>query len=307
MQIRTRTREERMHKRIRSILKNRKGFSVIEFVVVAGLVVLVGVATLVVLLQFRAQADLDSATEGIRGALGISRSRTLGSENASTYGVYFESATYTIFTGRVYVPGAPSNEPQQIPTGIEIFNVQLSTSTPSVVFDRLTGNTSTTGTIGLRRIGDVSPSRTIVVESSGNVSLAAASVAQLGTRVTDTRHLHFDLGWTIQNAETLRLRFSDPPNPDVVNDIAMASYFDAPKSMFLWEGDTSVYGANQHIKVHTHSLDSLNTMLSVHRDRRNNSKALTLSIIDGIEKQIASYTASGTSTVEIYGGTMSQQ
>src|SRR3989338_1125627 len=94
MQIRTRTREERMHKRIRSILKNRKGFSVIEFVVVASLVVLVGVATLVVLLQFRAQADLDSATEGIRGALGISRSRTLGSENASTYGVYFESATY---------------------------------------------------------------------------------------------------------------------------------------------------------------------------------------------------------------------
>ena len=292
---------------MRSILKSQKGFSMVELIVVVGLVALVGAATMVVLSQFRAQADLDSTTEGIRGALSISRSRTLGSEDALAYGVYFESATYTIFTGRVYVSGDASNEPQQIPEGIEIFNVQLSTSAPVVVFDRLTGNTSTTGTIGLRRSGDVSQLRTIVVESSGNTSLSGASVAQLDTRVTDTRHVHFDLGWSIQNAETLRLRFSDPPNPDVLSDVAMASYFDAPKSIFLWEGDTSVYGANQHIKVHTHNLDTLSTTLSIHRDRRYNSRALTLSVIDGIEKEIVSYAASGTSTAGIYGGVMSLQ
>ena len=257
------------------------------------------------LTTFRQQSDIDSVGEGILGTLRMARSKTISSENASGYGVHFESATYTLFTGRTYTPGSSSNEDYALPSRVEIFSIVLSTSTQSVAFDRLTGHTSTTGTIHIRPVGNVATARTMRIDSSGDVSIAASSVPALNTRITDTRHLHFDLGWSIQNATTLRLRFYDSPNPDIVNDITMAP--SPPRTSFSWEGDTNVYGQNQHLRAETHSLDASNTLLSIRRHRDLNTKALKISIIDGIEKNIVSYTASGTSTVEIYGGTMTVQ
>ncbi|OGH70138.1 MAG: hypothetical protein A2754_02720 [Candidatus Magasanikbacteria bacterium RIFCSPHIGHO2_01_FULL_47_8] len=60
-------------------------------------------------------------------------------------------------------------------------------------------------------------------------------------------------------------------------------------------------GNTETIRVHTHYLDANDTALSVHRDRRYNEKALTI-YIDG--KNIASYTANGTTTIGDYGGKM---
>jgi hypothetical protein len=142
-----------------------------------------------------------------------------------------------------------------------------------------------------------------LIGSSGEVSLSS-TVSPTGTRVVDTRHLHFDLGWSIQNKNTLTLAFTDAPNPSVTQNIAMAGYFNAGKTSFNWSGKVTVNGSDQVLTILTHTLDAFSTVLSVTRDARYNNKALTISI-DGL--QIVSYTSAGVATVGASGGTMSAQ
>lgn len=272
--------------------------------IVVGIIAIVSAFTIASLSTFRQQSDLDSDAQGVLAALRLARSRTISSENAQSHGVHFSSATYTLFTGRAYDQSATTNEAHALGDRIELYVIALSTSTDVVLFDRLTGFTSTTGTLHLRSEGS-DLSRVIRIDASGEATNEATSVSVLNTRLTDTRHLHFQLGWSIENAQTLRLRFADPPNPDIINDIDMEP--NAPRSSFAWEGDTSVYGSSEHIRVEAHSLTPSDTLLSVHRLRDQNAKALTISIIDGIEKEIVSYAASGTSTTGIYGGVMTIQ
>lgn len=125
--------------------------------------------------------------------------------------------------------------------------------------------------------------------------------------LSDSRHLEFDLldlasrGWTIRGASTLRLVFHDPPNPDVVSNISMASFFNSDQTVFNWEGSVSVNGDVETLRAHTHYIDANDTTLSIHRDRRLNGKAVDISI-DG--KAIVSYAATGVPTVGAYGGVM---
>lgn len=123
----------------------------------------------------------------------------------------------------------------------------------------------------------------------------------------DSRHLEFDLkdpfgfSWSIQGASSSTLTFSDPPNPDVIENIVMANFFNATSSEFDWEQDIDVNGNNERIRIHTHYIDSNNTILSIHRDQRFNEKVLAI-LIDS--KSIVSYAANGAPTVGSYGGNM---
>lgn len=124
---------------------------------------------------------------------------------------------------------------------------------------------------------------------------------------TDSRHLEFDLenpfgyGWSIQGATTLTLVFSDSPNPDITKNVTMANFFSGGATGFGWEDEVDVNGDTEELRVHTHYIDSNDTVLSIHRDQILNNKAVAISI-DG--KAIVSYTAGGTPTVEAYGGNM---
>jgi hypothetical protein len=100
------------------------------------------------------------------------------------------------------------------------------------------------------------------------------------------------------------LRFSDPPNPDVVENISMSAYMNADRTNFDWSGSVLVGGEAQVLRAHTHSLTDFDTTLSVHRDRRFNTKAVEISI-DG--QDIASYEGDGTVTVGFFGGAMEIQ
>ena len=119
--------------------------------------------------------------------------------------------------------------------------------------------------------------------------------------LSDSRHLEFDLGWSISGASTLTLTFHDPGNPDVVESVSMASFFNTGNTEFDWEGSVDVYGDNETLRIHTHYLDSNDTILSIDRERDTNSKAVDISIDSNA---IVSYAADGTPTVGASGGVM---
>lgn len=119
--------------------------------------------------------------------------------------------------------------------------------------------------------------------------------------LTDSRHLEFNLGWSIKTSTTLTLTFHDPGNPDVAENISMADFFNSENTAFDWEGSVDVYGDMQTIRAHTHYIDDNDTILSIHRSRKDNSKALDI-LIDS--NDIASYLSDGTPTIGTGGGYM---
>jgi hypothetical protein len=139
-----------------------------------------------------------------------------------------------------------------------------------------------------------------LINSLGQASIEE-EVNPSETRYADTRHLHFNCP-SIQNSNTLTLVFSGT-NP-VTRNITMASYFNAEKTIFFWEGTTTVDGTDQKIKVHTHFLDQFNSIISIHRDRRYNNKALEIRI-DGVS--VVSYDSGGDATIGTFCSDMEAQ
>ena len=104
---------------------------------------------------------------------------------------------------------------------------------------------------------------------------------------TDSRHLEFDLGFSLRSINTITLSFN---GGSAVTNIDVSAFMNPGGTMFKWEGDTDVGGAPQTIRIATSYIDDNDTILSIARDARLNNTALAISA-DGTT--VVSYTAAG--------------
>ncbi len=279
-----------------------KGFTLLEIIIVVAIVSAVGAIGIVSIRSFQQFADIDAAANQIVAVLREARDRTAATDAATAYGVRFEADRYVRFLGPAYDEGAATNAVYFLPPALELFDINLGGDS-EIIFSSLDGSADQAGSTSVRAVDDPSEFRTIEIFSTGAVGIAG-TVEPTGARITDSRHVHFDLGWSIRNSNTLTLRFSDPPNSDTVENVAIADYMNQGETKFDWSGTVAVGGEAQKLRVHTHELTEFETVLSVHRDRRFNTKALEISI-DG--QEIASYESDGTATVGFFGGAMEIQ
>ena len=272
----------------------RRGFTLIEILIATGILAVLLVISLARFGTFGQQVQLNTSAQQIISVLELARNQTVGSEDGTQYGVHFDITNnqYILFKGDNF---AASTETREYDLDkVEIYEVNLvPVGSDDVVFERIRGDTTNPGDLRIRLIGDTSKTETILINSLGQVSLIE-SVVPTGTRIVDTRHIHLDFGWTMQSSNTMRLIFSDPPGPDVTRDIDIPSFTTPGK--FKWEGTVDVSGSDQVLRIHTHTLDASNTVLSVHRDRRFNDKALEIQI-DGTT--IVTYDAAGIATPSV--------
>ena len=278
---------------------NQKGLSLIEVLIVILVIIILIGSAFVSYRLFEKRTELESTAQNILATLKLAQTKTLASEGASQYGIHFESSQYVLFKGEAHQEGAAENKIYQIPSRLEIYNIDLSGGGNDVVFQRISGLTDQNGIIDLRIILQPDKIKTITIQSSGQVELGLASTECCTTNhLTDTRHVHLNLGWSIQDSVTLTLSF--PDTPEVINNINMADYFGGGGTEFNWSETIDVNGQNQELRIHTHSLDAFNTILCVHRDRGKNNKPLQISID---AKDIISYTTEGEISIGLYGGT----
>lgn len=282
-------------------MKNSFGTTLVELLVtVAVLLILTGMA-IPAFNFFRRESDLTNNAEEIINSLRLAQNKTLASEGESQYGVYFDDTTsphqYTLFKGIDFASRDISfDEVRKLSKWMEIYEINLG-GVNEVVFNRITGLSSQSGNVSLRLKTDITKTRIIYIESSGQVGLTTPSTPTDG-RIEDSRHVHFDFGWSIQNATTLKFNFV---NASQIETVDMAGYFNADKTEFDWDGEFTVGEIEQVFRVHTHSLNAFNTLLCIHRDRNNgkNTEKVTISIIDGgVEKDIAHYLADANNSVE---------
>ena len=147
-----------------------KGFSLLEIIVVIGILVLLAALGTGSLLQFSKTTDLNSSVEGSVSSLLEARSKTLSSQEESQYGVHFESDKIVLFRGAVYFSGDPLNEEAALPSSVETASISLNGGGSDVIFKKLTGETDQYGTVTFRLKSDISKTRVITVGSTGVVS-----------------------------------------------------------------------------------------------------------------------------------------
>lgn len=276
-----------------------KGVTLIELIIVVSILSVLALLAFIGIATLRENIDLESVGQNVLSTLRFAQTKTVASESDTVYGIHFETDRYVLFEGASYSAGAASNEVHVLPTTLEFASWSIGGGS-EVIFARVTGATSQTGTIVLQVEGDSTRSRTIAVLASGQVTVAGSAVSQTGTRITDTRHVHYTLGWSMSGSTTMRLFF--PSVPNVTEDISIPTYTSGGK--FDWSGTVDVNGSNQVLRIHSHLLDPFNTILSVHRERDENTNAVDISV-DG--NLITRYDAAGNVTLGPFGGTMEAQ
>jgi type II secretory pathway pseudopilin PulG len=290
-----------------------KSFTLIEILIVIGILIILITIFFPTFRSFRTESNLNNSVEQIINTLRLVQGKTLASDGASQWGIYFSTSTiphqYTLFQGADYASRiASSDEIYNLPESVEIYDINLAAGA-EVVFDRLIGSTDQFGDLSLRLKTDPTKNQTIYIENSGQAGLTPPSVPSDAGRIKDSRHVHFDLGWSIQNATIVEFHFPIIPQTEQVD---MADYFNAGKTEFDWEGTFVVDGVDQTFRLHTHSLNAFNTLLCIHRDRneeRNNQEVVIYIVDGGIDKDIAHYLADIDDTVikGFYVDTMEKQ
>lgn len=269
-------------------MKKERGFTLIELLIS---VAVLGLISAVVILGYSAVSkgsDLKTAAFKILDVLNLAHTRTVASLATSSYGVHFEPSQYVLFKGTAYDVADPNNIFYPLPSTLQIANITLAGAGVDVVFDRLTGKTSQNGSLVVRFINDSTRSKTITILSSGRSDIIETAQTPAGTRVTDTRHVHFTYGASIASVTNLVLNF---PDDVVTENIPFASYYSG--SAFDWSGTVTVAGVNQTLRVHTHADTGSSADFSVTRDMRYNTKALQISLDT---QNLVNYAANGAVT-----------
>jgi len=291
-----------------------KGFTLIEILIAIGILFILIIIAFPIFRFFGAEANLNNSAEEIINTLRLAQGKTLASEGASQWGIYFSTSTtphqYVLFQGENYALRVTSSEEiYDIIEPVEIYDINLTTGGSEVIFDRLIGSTGQPGSISLRLETDPAKTKTIYIENSGQVGLFVPSVPSDDDRIKDSRRVHFDLGWSIQNATTVKFSFPGIPQTE---EVYIVDYFNADKTEFDWQGKFTIDGTDQVFRLHTRHLDAFNTILCIHRDRNNNKndQEVIIYIIDEeIDKEVAHYLADPNDTVEMgfYVDTMERQ
>lgn len=270
-------------------MPKKEGFSLIELVVVVAILLILAGFFLISLNLLRHKNSLDYSAQEIIKTLRLAQNKTLASEGNSSFGVNFASNKFTLFKGSVFNQFDAENQERKLTTDVTISQINLANATSSIVFDRLTGTTANNGFIKIELTNDSSQNKDIFIETSGAVSVAGSS-ADDASRLTDSRHTHVLFNQNTKTSAALTLFF---PDDGFTENIDYQTYLNAAQTEFFWEGDIVVGGFAQRLKIHSHELTDMATLFCIHRDRRQNSKAINISL-DG--QNLINYTATGTTT-----------
>jgi len=277
-----------------------RSFTLIEILIVIGIIGILAVLAFPAYRFFQRESDLTTSSVEIVNTIRLAQNKTLASEGASQYGVYFDQTTvphqHILFKGGSYVSrDASFDEIHKLSSFVEVFEINLAGGVSEVVFNRVSGETLQSGNISLRLKTDPTKIKTIYIESSGRVDLILSSTPSDEGRIKDSRHVHFTYNQDARNAATLHLVFPNYPADNF--DINFQANLNSAKTKFYWEGGVLVgqvgNQTEQKLIIQTHSLDITSAQFSVHRDRRSNDKTLEITLDD---QNLIHYTADGQTT-----------
>jgi len=146
----------------------KKGFSVIEILIVIGIV---GVLSAVAVVNFNGSKITkirQITTNNIVFALEKQKSFAEAGKGGLSQGIKFDENSYTTFSGSSYNASDLTNETLEIDSNI---GISVEGATSSVIFSRITGDVGGASTITIYEKNDVTKKTTITIGSLGDISV----------------------------------------------------------------------------------------------------------------------------------------
>lgn len=282
------------------INQKNSGFTLVELLIMLGILIVITATAVPAYRRFQKETDLTNSVEEIMNILRIAQSKTLASEGDSQWGVYFSTIStpheYTLFKGTDYASrNVSSDKKYDVPSLVEIYEIDLAGANQEIVFDRLTGMTEQYGQISLKLKENVLETKTIIIENSGQIFHEQA-IFDDQNRIKDSRHVHLDYSRSINTlTETLILTFTYNGS-SVIENIDISN--NMRDNQIDWEGEVEVDGKTQKLKIHTHRLNDamLGTQFCIHRDRTYNNKTLKIELSADLSGDLIKYDADGQTT-----------
>ncbi|MEK7538649.1 MAG: prepilin-type N-terminal cleavage/methylation domain-containing protein [Patescibacteria group bacterium] len=148
-----------------------RGFTLLELVIVAGIIGIIASVITLPFLTFRQQTLLGVGAEDIVTTLNKARLGTMASKGGLQYGVHLQDDRIVLFQGASYSSTAVTNEVRLLDSHLTLSSIVVNGGGSDILFDFFTGATSNNATTTLSVVGRPQASSTIVVRPSGVVYL----------------------------------------------------------------------------------------------------------------------------------------
>ena len=155
---------------MRVLLMRKRAFTLIEILIVIGLLAGLSVSVLVGLRKYSETQALRTTTLTIASLLGRAQAQTFAREEGMQYGVYIGDTSAVLFSGTVYDSDAQSNTVRTFDSRVTALPM-LAGGGDSVVFNLLEGDTDMYGTIVVYLVDDATQAYTITIAPTGNVRI----------------------------------------------------------------------------------------------------------------------------------------
>ncbi|MDP2641517.1 MAG: prepilin-type N-terminal cleavage/methylation domain-containing protein [Candidatus Yanofskybacteria bacterium] len=251
-----------------------KGFTLIELLVVLGLAGILFIIGAGAFSEFQKTYSAERASQEMLSVLRQAQSKSLASESASQYGVFFDSEAlrYTLFQGESYETRDLNEDAVfELPRGTMFTEISLGTE-DEVVFRRIDGIPEQTGFI---RVQAADHTRSVYIGEAGTLSVLEGSPVSGEERARDSRHVHISYSRIIDTStESLELVFAEGSGEETVVLIPFSAFLAA--GQLSWKGTVQVGGEAQKVVLITHRLNDPDTEFSIQRDRRFNTASLRI-------------------------------
>lgn len=142
------------------------GFTFIEVLIIIAVIGILSVSVFSVYREFNNSRSLEVSVQNVASLLKEARSLTLSSKDDSVYGVHLEEDRAVLFKGTTYSTSSADNV-EYIVSGLVTATSTLTGGGNDVVFERLTGETTTFGTTTLWLTSDASSTKNIIIKETG--------------------------------------------------------------------------------------------------------------------------------------------
>lgn len=142
------------------------GFTLLELIIVVGILGLLLAVIMPSFLNFRRNSILNTETQNVITLVNKARMSSMSSREDAQYGIHLEASKVVLFQGDTYVDGAGTNEELVLNTALTLSLIEVYGGGAEVVFQKVTGATHQNATTTLLVVGSTA-STTIVVFPSG--------------------------------------------------------------------------------------------------------------------------------------------
>lgn len=136
--------------------RKSEGFTMIETLVVLGVITVITVVALATLLGRRSRVELDNTTKQIAALLREAQSRSVSQEGGTVWGVHFENSTgtapfYALFKGTYSATSVVGY--YRLPTSVQYSSSSIPQGgSLNITFSQISGIPSTSTTLGINQV-----------------------------------------------------------------------------------------------------------------------------------------------------------